>query len=220
MAVPPQGRYTAPVRVRDWRSDRPAAGQLAELLDEAARPGFLVVRFEGGGGAGELAWRRLEAWTRSRAVTVADVAADLAGCGLAVALCCDLVFVRSGGSLQLPAASAPPPSPAVVWALRRAGIRALARGLLGGGPIGADAAVALGLAHDRAPDDGPLPLPSPVSEAALTAARDLLRARSGSSRAAALEMASFRLLFAGGDPEEGARAFLDKREPEFEGHEG
>ena len=42
-----------------------------------------------------------------------------------------------------------------------------------------------------------------------------MRAAAHGSAGLALELASFRLLFAAGDPEEGARAFLDKREPEF-----
>ena len=36
----------------------------------------------------------------------------------------------------------------------------------------------------------------------------------------ALEVATFRLLFAAGDPEEGARAFLERRAPRFGGVDG
>jgi enoyl-CoA hydratase/carnithine racemase len=54
-----------------------------------------------------------------------------------------------------------------------------------------------------------------MSVASLTAARDLMRASARGSAGLALELASFRLLFAAGDPEEGARAFLEKRDPEF-----
>lgn len=219
MAAAAGYRYTAPVRVRSWQPDRPAAEQLDELLAEASRPGFLVVRFAAGdddSSSGELPWRALEAWISSRAVTVADVAGALTAPALALALCCDLVVVRVGATLELGMAGGPPPPPAVVWALRRAGSGALARGLLAGGSVTAAEAVALGLAHDSVADEDPLPLPAPVSDAALTAARDLLRARSGRGPAAALELATFRLLFAAGDPEEGARAFLEKRDADFE----
>ena len=54
-----------------------------------------------------------------------------------------------------------------------------------------------------------------MSVASLTAARDLLRASARGSAGLALELATFRLLFAAGDPEEGARAFLEKRDPKF-----
>ena len=49
------------------------------------------------------------------------------------------------------------------------------------------------------------------------AARDLMRCRAGGTAGRALELATFRLLFAAGDPVEGARAFLEKRPPRFSG---
>jgi 1,4-dihydroxy-2-naphthoyl-CoA synthase len=42
-----------------------------------------------------------------------------------------------------------------------------------------------------------------------------MRAAAHGSAGLALELASFRLLFAVGDPKEGARAFLEKRQPDF-----
>jgi enoyl-CoA hydratase/carnithine racemase len=42
-----------------------------------------------------------------------------------------------------------------------------------------------------------------------------MRASARGSAGLALELATFRLLFAAGDPEEGARAFLEKRDPRF-----
>jgi enoyl-CoA hydratase/carnithine racemase len=103
----------------------------------------------------------------------------------------------------------------VIWALGRAGRAALARGLLEVDELSAVDAVALGVAAGVVADDQPLPLPKSISVASLTAARDLMRASARGSAGLALELASFRLLFAAGDPEEGARAFLEKRDPEF-----
>ena len=123
--------------------------------------------------------------------------------------------MRAGASLELPPVDDAPPSPAVVWAIARAGIRAAAVGLLQGGTIGAREARRCGLVHLVVEDAAPLPLPEPVSPAALTAARDLVRARTRGGPAEALELATFRFLFAAGDPEEGARAFLEKREAVF-----
>jgi len=203
------------VRRRVWDPERSASDQIRELLAEARDLGPLVVRFPDGGGDGSVPSRLLDEWSRSRAVTIADVAGTVRSPALDCALCCDLVFMRVDAALELPAADGPPPSAAVVWALARAGVRAARIGLLEGGRIGAAEAVASGLAHEVVPADGELPLPRPASVAAMTAARDLVRSRAGGGPAEALELATFRLLFAAGDPEEGARAFLEKREAVF-----
>ncbi len=214
---PHRGRagYTPQVRRRSWDPGRSATDQLRELLHDARTLGLLVVRFPGGGGDGSIPSGLLDEWSRCRAVSVADVAGTVRSPALDCALCCDLVFMRADAALELPPAVGPPPSPAVVWALAMAGVRAARIGLLEGGRIGAEPAVACGLAHEVVPSDGELPLPQPVSVAALTAARDLVRARAGGGPAEALELATFRLLFAAGDPEEGARAFLEKRKAVF-----
>jgi enoyl-CoA hydratase/carnithine racemase len=83
--------------------------------------------------------------------------------------------------------------------------------------VPAEEAVALGLAQRVLEPDEAVPLAAGGSLAALTIARDL--ARSSVRREGAglrLELASFRLLFASGDPEEGARAFLERRPPSFD----
>lgn len=198
----------------DWLADDGATGQLQRLCVAAAEPGLLAVRFPAGEG-GALPWSGVEPWTRSRAVTIADVVGDLGGAALEVALCCDLVFVRRGVSLDL-GRRAEPASAAITWALARAGQRAALRGLLFAGTVTGSEAVDLGLAQARLDTDAPLPLPERVSLAAVTAARDLGRSRATGSAAGALELATFRLLFATGDPGEGARAFLERRQPRFE----
>jgi hypothetical protein len=202
------------VRTLYWTLDRPAADQLRELAIAARAPGILVVRFQNVPAGGAVSWTDLGPWTRSRAVTVADVAGGVGGPGLEVALCCDLVFVRDGASLVLPGVERPPAA-GLLWALARAGSGALARALLDGGSIPALEAVRLGLAHQVVDADAALPLPDPASTAALTSTRDLMRSRAGGSAGRALELATFRLLFAAGDPAEGARAFLERRAPRF-----
>ena len=198
----------------EWNHEEEAWVQLNALGSEVREIGYLVVAFPEGGDEGPLPWSALEPWIRSRAVTVAEVAGELASPALDVALCSDLVYLRPQASLRL-AASTGPPSDGVIWALGRAGRAALARGLLEAGDLSAVDAVTLGVATGVVPADEPLPLPKSMSVASLTAARDLMRASARGSAGLALELASFRLLFAAGEPEEGARAFLEKRDPEF-----
>jgi enoyl-CoA hydratase/carnithine racemase len=92
----------------------------------------------------------------------------------------------------------------------------LARGLLELREVDAAECLALGLAEEVLADDQKLPFPISASIAALTAARDLVRSAARGGPGLALELASFRLLFAGGDPAEGAQAFLAKRDPAFD----
>jgi len=198
----------------EWNHAEDAGAQIAAMVAEAREIGYLVMDFPEGGDGGPLPWSALEGWTRSRAVTVADVSGRLSSPALDVALCSDLVYVRPQTSLRL-AATSGPPSDGVIWALGRAGRAALARGLLEEGDLPAVDAVTLGVATGVVADGEALPLPKSMSVASLTAARDLMRASARGSAGLALELASFRLLFAAGDPEEGARAFLEKRDPEF-----
>lgn len=197
-----------------WQPEVNPTTQLESLLRVGSEPGLLVVVFPSCARGPELPWRLLEGWVKSRAVTVADVQGDLEAPAAAVALCADLVFMRSGARVDMGSPLDPPP-PGVLWALGRAGGEALTRGVLEGGWLAASDAVRLGLARAELGASEPLPLPSPHSRPALTAARDLLRCRAVGSSAMALELATFRLLFATGHPEEGARAFLEGREPEF-----
>lgn len=206
--------YTVSVRSAIWTRDDSTEDRLAALDHLSRDPGLLLVKFRERAGGSPAPWRMVESWTRSRAVTVADVTGLIVGGALEVALCCDLVFLRRGAQLGFPAADHAPRRP-LVWALGRAGGAALARGLLDGGPITAEDAVELGLANRMLSDNEELPIPGGVSVAALTSARDLMRCRAVGSPGRALELATFRLLFAAGDPEEGARAFLERREPRF-----
>jgi enoyl-CoA hydratase/carnithine racemase len=200
----------------EWFNDEDPIPQLATLLNLTREVGVVVVVFADGSGGRPLSWNEIHPWTQTRAVTVADVAGDLARPGLDLALCCDLVYVREGSSLAVSAIEEPGTA-AETWALARAGRAALARGLLVGGRMSGPDAVRFGLAHRVVAGGEPLPVPRNLSLAALTAARDLMRCRSGGTAGRALELATFRLLFAAGDPVEGARAFLEKRPPRFGG---
>ena len=200
--------------VHEWDRSRGAREQLNRLDPQIDSIGFLTVVFPDGGDGDQISWSVVERWIRSRAVTVADVTGELGSPALDIALCSDLVYLRPRSGLIL-AGDGGPPSDGVIWALGRAGRGALARGLLEGGTLSAQDAVKLGLANAVVGDEEPLPLPEPTSTGSLTAARDLMRASAWASAGLALELATFRLLFAAGDPEEGARAFLEKRDPEF-----
>lgn len=203
------------MRTTHWNHGAAAPEQLATLCADALEIGYLVVDFPAGGDGVGLPWPLVEPWTRSRAATAAVVDGRLASPALEIALCADLVYLRPTAVLEL-AAGPGPPAPGVIWALGRAGRAALARGLLEIEPVPAAEAVALGLAHSIVPRGALPPLPAGVSAVALTAARDLGRATARGAAGLALESASFRLVFAAGDPGEGARAFLSKREPQFD----
>ena len=173
-----------------WDPDVPASRQLADWCREAAEPGLLHAVFSGSGSGTGLSWRQMEPWVRSRAVTVAEIRTGLRSPALDVALCADQVYLDGAIRIDLGAGELSPP---VVWALGRAGRAALARGLLDPTPISADEAVT-----------------------ALTVARDLMRSSASLGPSRRLELAAFRLLFAAGDPREGALAFLERRKAVFD----
>lgn len=199
----------------EWDLAAPLTDQLKLWCDHGVMPGVLHVVFEGNESEEALDWKHLAPWTRTRAVTVAELRSSLRGAPLAVALCSDLVYLRPAVELQMDEAR---PSPGLVWALGRAGRSALSRGLLDTTPIGGSEAVRLGLAQRVLGGEEPVPVPGGASEVARTTARDLMRAAVDAR--SAIELASFRLLFASGDPKEGADAFLERREPVFSDLEG
>lgn len=198
------------MRAVEWNPEQEAAAQLKHWCELAGEPGVLHALFTESGESAAIDWIGLEPWTRSRAVTVAEVVSTITGPALDVALCSDMVYLRRGVELR-PAQGEV--SAGLVWALGRAGRAALARGLLDPTPLTATEAVRLGLAQ-RVLEDRQSPMvPDEASVVALSTARDLMRS---SVRARSeIELASFRLLFASGDPGEGARAFFDRRPPEF-----
>jgi hypothetical protein len=202
--------YTGGMWMVEWQPEEPASTQLRVWSDLARKPGILHARLSSDGGDASLDWGELEPWTRSRAVTIAEVSSNISMAALDVALCSDLVYLRRGVELILPPGR---PSAGLLWALGRAGRAALARGLFDLSSISGDEAVRLGLAQGILDDGEPLSIPQNASIVAMATARDLMR----SSRSArpALELAAFRLLFASSEPREGARAFFERRSPEF-----
>lgn len=209
------GGYTGRVKTVQWRSGEKAAAQLRTWCRHTTQPGVLLALFadlsKNSGEKSPLGWYELEPWTRSRAVTVAEVRSTIFGPALDVALCADLVYLRKGVELILTPGE---PTAGLLWALGRAGRTALARGLLDPAPLTGDEAVHLGLAQ-RMLEVGESPMVSDdASLVALMTARDLMRSSVGAR--SKLELASFQLLFASGDPGEGARAFFERRSPDFD----
>jgi enoyl-CoA hydratase/carnithine racemase len=202
------------VRKLRWDDRVDPSVQVVSFSAQASETGILIAEFESCGGGPGLSWAALEPWTRSRAVTLAVVEGPLASPALDVALCSDLVYLLPASRLRL-ARGPGAPAPGVIWALGRAGRRALARGLLSTADLSAAEAVDIGIAHEVIRDRAALPFPDSASMTAATTARDLMRSRDSGGSGLALELASFRLLFAAGDPGEGARAFLEKRESSF-----
>jgi len=147
-------------------------------------------------------------------VTFAVVEGRVASPALDIALCSDLVYLLPSARLRL-ACGPGPPSPGVIWALGRAGRKALARGLLSTDDLDPAEAVSIGVVHDVIRDPTAVPFPDGASLTAATTARDLMRSSVSGGPGLGLELAAFRLLFAAGDPREGALAFLQKRDPSF-----
>ena len=110
----------------EWNHAEEPVAQLHGMGCEIREIGYLAVVFSEGGGGEPLPWSALEPWTRSRAVTIAEVSGELASPALDVAMCSDLVYLRPQAALRL-ATSDGPPSDGVIWALGRAGRAALAR---------------------------------------------------------------------------------------------
>jgi enoyl-CoA hydratase len=98
--------------------------------------------------------------------------------------------------------------------------------VLTGEPIRADEALRIGLANRVHPPDELLPAALAVGEtiaakgplAVAQAKRVLLEGQDADARVAgALERAAFGLVFSSHDRAEGMAAFLEKRDPQFEG---
>jgi enoyl-CoA hydratase/carnithine racemase len=203
------------MRTIGWDPESPLADQLKIWCAEGSAFDVLHVVFDGSGAEEYLGWTQIAPWTRTRVVTVAELRSSLCGAELAVALCADVVYLRRGVELQVDEAV---PQPGLVWALGRAGRAALSRGLLDATAIDGREAVRLGLAQRVLDGREPVPVPSGASPVARATARDIMRTDVNSR--SALELASFRLLFASGDPKEGADAFLERRDPVFDDLEG
>ena len=197
-----------------WNHRDDPSSQAEAFASAASETGFVVADFTAGGDGSELRWRALEPWTRSRGVTVAVLEGTVASPALDIALCSDLVYLLPSARLRL-ACGPDAPAPGVIWALGRAGRKALTRGLLSTADLDSTEAVNIGVAHNVIRDRAAMSFPDGASLTAATTARDLMRTNVSGGPGLGLELAAFRLLFAAGDPGEGALAFLQKRDPSF-----
>ena len=198
-----------------WPESGGTEAALRRLLELAGERALLVLEVPGGTDGEPADPRLLERLRAARAVTAVVAAGRLAGGVLEVALSCDLLYLREDAALDAGGAGEVP-SPSVVPAFGRAGRTALRRLLLEPTPVTAQEALGLGVAAGVLAADEPLPVPADASFAALAAARDLTRSGAPPTVRLALERAAFELLFAKGDPVEGAQAFLEKRPPRFD----
>ncbi len=206
--------YTARVKVVSWDPDEPAEAQIQRLCTLAQAPEALTVVFGAASPGRPPSWRTLEKWIGVRAVTMADIRVDVGSPALEAALCCDLVIARRGVRLTWPS-SEELPSAGLLWAAGRSGRQGLMATMFESGPVPASRANTWGLVHAVLGVDEALPDIASASHVALSVARDLLRTSAVGMGALELELAAFRLLFAVGEPEEGARAFLEHRDPQF-----
>jgi enoyl-CoA hydratase/carnithine racemase len=176
-------------------------------------------------GALERACRDLEAIPKP---VIAAVNGYALGGGCEVALACDLRFAAENARLGLPEIllGIIPGSGGTQRLPRLIGLARARDLVLSGRQVGADEALAMGLVDRVVP--GPDAYPAALEEArrlaagptlAYAAAKRALAAAGDEplTRGLEIEREVFVPLFATGDQKEGMRAFLDKRDPTFEG---
>jgi enoyl-CoA hydratase len=159
-------------------------------------------------------------------LTIAAVNGFALGGGLELALSCDLIYASENAKLGLPETNLGiiPGFGGTVRLQQRVGMHRALEMILSGKPVSAQEAKALGLVLEVFPQ---AELLSRVKEIAsklskkglmsMLAARRLVRANASNEfeKAFLLEQETFATLFASGEPREGMKAFLEKREPRF-----
>ncbi len=159
-------------------------------------------------------------------VTIAAVNGFALGGGLELALSCDLIYASNVAKLGLPETNLGivPGFGGTSNLVYRVGFHHAMDLILTGKTISADEAKAIGLVLDTY---APAELISKVTDVAtkiskkgvlaILAARRLVRthATDNKEKAYLLERETFATLFAGGEPKEGMKAFLEKREAKF-----
>lgn len=175
-------------------------------------------------GALERACRDLEAIPK---ITIAAINGFALGGGLEVALACDVRFAARDAQLGLPEIKLGiiPGSGGTQRLPRQIGLARARELILTGRSVGADEAQALGLVDGVAPAgeaftlafDGASRYAAGPTQAYAAAKRALAAADRPLAEGLEVEREAFVPLFATRDQEEGMRAFLDKREPGFEG---
>lgn len=175
-------------------------------------------------GALERACRDLEAIPK---ITIAAINGFALGGGLEVALACDVRFAAQDAQLGLPEIKLGiiPGSGGTQRLPRQIGLARARELILTGRSVNADEAQALGLVDGVAPAgeaftlafDGASRYAAGPTQAYAAAKRALAAADRPLAEGLEVEREAFVPLFATRDQEEGMRAFLDKREPGFEG---
>lgn len=159
-------------------------------------------------------------------VTIAAVNGFALGGGLELALSCDLIYASENAKLGLPETNLGiiPGFGGTLRLVQRVGMHRAMQMILTGQSISAEAAKQTGLVLDVYPQ---AELMNKVNEVAgslskkglmsLLAARRLVRMNASAEveRAFLLERETFATLFASGEPKEGMKAFIEKREAKF-----
>lgn len=162
------------------------------------------------------------------APTIAAVRGQCLGGGLELVLACDLILAEQGAQLGCPEIKLGvfPPA-AAAFLPPRVGAGPAARCVLTGESVGVDEALAMGLVSHRAEEGGlEAALEALLEESFVPRSAAALRHGCAAARRPALralweelpymEELYLEELMAGPDPEEGIRAFMEKRKPVWE----
>jgi enoyl-CoA hydratase/carnithine racemase len=169
----------------------------------------------------------IEAVHRAPFPVIAAVNGAALGAGFELALACDLRIVSAGAIFGLPEVRVGVPSVIQAALLPpMIGPGRAAEMLLTGANIGADDALAWGLVNRVVPRDGLDAAVDEIVSTILACAPTAVRLQkqlivrwreSDLTSAVRAGIAAFGASYATGEPREGARAFLEKRPPRFEG---
>lgn len=161
-------------------------------------------------------------------ISIAAVNGFALGGGCELAMACDLIYASENAKLGLPETNLGiiPGFGGTVNLTARVGFHRALEMALTGKMVSAAEAKAFGLVLEVYKPDELMPKVNELAEMlskkgrlSLLAARRLIRGVTFETkdRALLLERESFATLFAGNEPKEGLRAFLEKREPKFNG---
>jgi enoyl-CoA hydratase len=159
-------------------------------------------------------------------ITIAAVNGFALGGGLELALSCDLIYASDNAKLGLPETNLGiiPGFGGTVRLLHRVGLQRAMEMILTGVPIHAQDAKSSGLVADVFAQAEFMSKVQVIASSlskkgimSLLAARRLVRSNAAleMERALLLERETFATLFSTGEPKEGMKAFLEKRQPNF-----
>ncbi|MDB5038913.1 MAG: Enoyl-CoA hydratase [Bacteriovoracaceae bacterium] len=159
-------------------------------------------------------------------ITIAAVNGFALGGGLELAISCDLIYASENAKLALPETNLGiiPGFGGTVRLSQKIGMHRAMEMILQGRTITAIEAKAIGLVLDVLPQADLLPKVKELAQKlskkglmSMLAARRLVRANASveMEKAFLLERETFATLFATGEPQEGMKAFMEKREAKF-----